>query len=153
VRKSLRKQLGPTYEWDTRKLLTWILGQWDVNILAGLNWLRTSWDDVSFWWQGWSTFSLYCHVTNNNNLFQYISNKMQRDTVYFIWKLLYMFRVVPPPIISRANNCTYSRSSNSSTIAAGSSNGMTNTRWCRYSCLRFWWWVEVPPETCRAVSR
>jgi len=27
---------------------------------------------------------------------------MQRDTVYFIWKLLYMFRVVPP------NNCIYS---------------------------------------------
>jgi len=26
--------------------------------------------------------------------------------------------------------------SNSSTIAAGSSNGVTNTRCCRYSCLR-----------------
>jgi hypothetical protein len=33
---------------------------------------------------------------------------MQRYTVYFIWKLLYMFRVVPPPIIRRANNCIYS---------------------------------------------
>ena len=39
------------------------------------------------------------------------------------------------------------------TIAAGSSNGLTNTRCCRYSCLRSWWWVVVPPETCRAVSR
>jgi hypothetical protein len=38
-------------------------------------------------------------------------------------------------------------------IAAGSSNGVTNTRCCRYSWLRSWWWVEVPPETCRAVSR
>ena len=38
-------------------------------------------------------------------------------------------------------------------IAAGSSNGRTNTRCYRYSCLRSWWWVEVPPETCRAVSR
>jgi hypothetical protein len=27
---------------------------------------------------------------------QYISNKMQRYTVYFIWKLLYMFRVLIP---------------------------------------------------------
>jgi hypothetical protein len=27
-------------------------------------------------------------------------------------------------------------SSNFSTIAAGSSNGVTNTRCCRYSCLR-----------------
>ena len=39
------------------------------------------------------------------------------------------------------------------TIAAGSSNGVTNTRCCRYSCLHSWWWVAVPPETCRAVSR
>jgi hypothetical protein len=42
---------------------------------------------------------------------------------------------------------------NSSTIAADSSNGVTNTRCCRYSCMRSWWWVEIPPETCRAVSR
>ena len=32
---------------------------------------------------------------------------MQRYTVYFIWKLLCMFRVVPPPIIRSANNCIY----------------------------------------------
>ena len=44
---------------------------------------------------------------------------MQRYTVYFIWKLLYIFRVVPPP-----TNPLYS---NSSTIAADSSNGVTNT--------------------------
>jgi len=30
---------------------------------------------------------------------------------------------------------------------------VTNTRCCRYSCLRSWWWVVVPPETWRAVSR
>jgi len=40
-----------------------------------------------------------------------------------------------------------------STIAAGSSNGVTNTRCCRYSHMRSWWRVEVPPETCRAVPR
>jgi hypothetical protein len=33
---------------------------------------------------------------------------MQRYTVYFIWKVLYMFRVVPPPIIKSVNNCIYS---------------------------------------------
>jgi hypothetical protein len=43
-------------------------------------------------------------------IFQYISNKMKRYTVYFIWKLLYMFRVVPPPIIRSANSCIYSNS-------------------------------------------
>jgi hypothetical protein len=43
--------------------------------------------------------------------------------------------------------------SNSSTIAADSSNSVTNIRRCRYSCMCSRWWVEVPPETCRAVSR
>ena len=33
---------------------------------------------------------------------------MQRYTVYFILKLLYMIRVVPSPIIRSANNCIYS---------------------------------------------
>jgi len=33
---------------------------------------------------------------------------MQRYTVYFIWKVLYVFRVVPSPIIRSANNCIYS---------------------------------------------
>jgi len=32
---------------------------------------------------------------------------MQRYTVHYIWKLLYMFRVVPPPIIRSAYNCIY----------------------------------------------
>ena len=80
---------------------------------------------------------------------------MQHYAVYFIWKLLYMFRVVPSPIIRTANNCinsiwylshrycyllllwvAYATHStikpvpNSSTIAADSSNGVTNTRCC-----------------------
>ena len=188
----------------------------------------------------------------------YISNKIQRYTVYFIWKLLYVFRVIASPIIRSAINCIYSIwylshrycylpllwkswnwfecavggnlssgaqttestaagichpviaicryygrvgtglsvlwvvthhqerkqlylqhlvfvttlllsaaiveelelvwvccgwRSNSSTIAADSNNVVTNTRCCRYSCLRSWWWVMVPPETCRAVCR
>jgi len=139
---------------------------------------------------------------------------MQRYTVYFIWKLIYMFRVVQPPTIRSANNCIYSiwylsnrycylplswrswnrfecavgghpssgaqttvstasgicktviaicryrgdvgtglsvlwgayatynttqltqTSSNSFTTTGDSSNGVTNTRCCRYSCLR-----------------
>jgi hypothetical protein len=44
-------------------------------------------------------------------------------------------------------------SSNSSTLAADSSNGVTNYRCCRYSWLRSWWWVDIPAEICRAVSR
>jgi hypothetical protein len=103
-------------------------------------------------------------------IFWYISSKKQRYTVYFIWKLFYMFRVVPPPIIRSANNGIYNIwysshrycylplswnlcSFKSSTIAADSSNGVTNTRCCRYICMHSWWLVVVTPATCRAVSR
>ena len=41
-------------------------------------------------------------------IFQYISRKMQLYTVYFIWKLLYMFRVVIPPFLRSAYNYIYS---------------------------------------------
>ena len=56
---------------------------------------------------------------------------MQHYTVYFIWKLLDMFQVVPPPIIRSAYDryCYLP-------LAAGSSNGLTNTRCCRYNCVR-----------------
>jgi hypothetical protein len=54
---------------------------------------------------------------------------MQRYKVYFIWKLLYMFRVVRPTIIRSANNCMYSIWYLSHhycylPLAAGSSNGV-----------------------------
>ena len=104
---------------------------------------------------------------------KYIPIYIQQDATLhslYIWKLLYMFRVVPPPIIRSAYNCIYSiwylshrysylplswKSWNSSTIAAGSSIGVKNIRCCRYSysCMSSWWWVAVPPETCRAVSK
>ena len=44
---------------------------------------------------------------HRKNILTYI----QQDTnytVYFSWKLLYMFRMVPPAIIRSANNCIYS---------------------------------------------
>jgi len=52
-------------------------------------------------------FNVYGSV-HRKNILIYIYNKMQRYTVYFVWKLLYMFRVVPPTIIRSANNCIYS---------------------------------------------
>ena len=36
-------------------------------------------------------------------------------------------------------------------IAAGSSNGLTSARYCKYSFVCPWWWVEIPPEKFRAV--
>jgi hypothetical protein len=88
---------------------------------------------------------------------------MQRYTVYFIWKLVYMLRMVLSPIIRSTNNYIYSvcyllhryvvrypqhtqTSSNSSTIAADSSDGVTNNRRCRYRCMRSWWWEKYHPK-------
>jgi hypothetical protein len=58
----------------------------------------------------WLVIYLNCTMMHGftNLKFQYISNKMQRYAVYFIWKLLYIFRVVPTPIIRSAYNCIYS---------------------------------------------
>jgi hypothetical protein len=53
-----------------------------------------------------STASGICHTSTATC--HYISNKMQCYTFYFIWKLLYMFPLVPPLIIRSANNCIYS---------------------------------------------
>ena len=76
------------------------------------------------------------------SIFQYISNKMQRYTVYLYLgtalhvsggistrhqeriQLYLQYLVFVRPLLLPA------------AIAAGSSNGLTNTRYCRYSCLR-----------------
>jgi len=64
-----------------------------------------------------------------------------------------MFQAVPPPII-RSTKLYMQRHliSISSTIAAGSSIGLTiPDAVCSVLCS--WWWAEEPPETCRAIYR
>jgi hypothetical protein len=92
------------------------------------------------------------------SIFQYISNKMQHYTVYLYLETalhvsggtsthhqeriqLYLRHLVfiTPLLLSAANmaNPQHTQTgSNSSTLPAGSSNGVTNTRCCRYSCMR-----------------
>ena len=58
-----------------------------------------------------STASGICHtVTATCRYHGRIGNPLQRYKVYYeyIWELLYMFRVVPPPIIRSTNNYIYS---------------------------------------------
>jgi len=92
---------------------------------------------------------------------------MQLYTVYFIWNRSTCFGWYLLPssgaqtAVSTASGichtvtltCRYRGRVGTGLSVAGSINGVTNTRCCRYSCLWSWWWVEVPPETCRAVSR
>jgi len=76
-------------------------------------------------------------------------------SIYF-YKLLYMFQAVPPPII-RSTELHIQRGwdgtrSFSSTIAAGSSIGLTiPDTVCTVLCS--WWWAKKPPETYRAIYR
>jgi len=95
----------------------------------------------------------------------------------YICKPLYMFRLVSPPIIRSSYHCIYSNwhywdcycylswtwldgnyfpSSHVHHLVTSttcSSNGLNNARYCRYSDMSSWWWVEMPPVTCRAVCR
>jgi hypothetical protein len=58
-------------------------------------------------------------------------------TVFVTWILTslreYDLRYVTPLLLPAAT-------------AADSSNSVTNTRCCRYSCMRSWWWMEVHPK-------
>jgi hypothetical protein len=81
------------------------------------------------------------------SIFQYISNKIQRYTVYlYLETTLHVSGGTSTHHQERIQRfeCAVGgvrhpqqtqTSSNSSTIAAGSSNGVTNTRCCRYSCM------------------
>jgi hypothetical protein len=42
--------------------------------------------------------------------------------------------------------------SNCSMKAESNRDGLTSARCCDYSYMCSWWWVELPPETCRASS-
>jgi len=93
-------------------------------------------------------------VMDLSGIFQYISNKMQRYTVYLYLETalyvscgtsthhqqsnqLYLQHLVfvTPLLLSAAIVEELDLVSNSSTIAADSNNGVTNSRCCKYSCL------------------
>ena len=64
------------------------------------------------------------------SIFQYISNKMQRYTVY-----LSLVTALPVSGGISAHHQELELRSNSSAIAAGSSYDLTSTRHCRCSCV------------------
>jgi hypothetical protein len=90
------------------------------------------------------------------SIFQYtcISNKMQSYTIYLYLEIalhvsdgtstnhqeriqLYLQHLVFECAVGGVRHPQHTQTgSNSSTIAADSSNGPTNTRCCRYSCMR-----------------
>jgi len=95
----------------------------------------------------------------------YFQQDATLHSLFISRKLLYIFRVVSPPIIRSTYNWTVAdlrrqpyqnnrfphHAQTSSTVVAGRINDLTSTRYCIYSCVCSWWWVEIPPEICRAV--
>jgi hypothetical protein len=87
----------------------------------------------------------------------YVNNCPTRcNYIQFIYvcKLLYMFRVVSPSIIRSSCHCIHTIcSSHPVTFMTGCSYSLTSARWCGHSDMSSWWWVEIPPQTCRAIYR
>jgi hypothetical protein len=90
----------------------------------------------------------------------------------YICKLLYMFRVVTSLIIRSSYHCVCSvwhywdRTSTclernwvaTGTVPAQSRSrqvqyGLNNAKYCKYSDMSSWWWMELTLETCRAVYK
>jgi len=103
----------------------------------------------------WSDFDKIKTVSFN------VNNCPKNATIYsllYFCKVLYMFRVITPPIIRSTYNCNYSiwhrlyclplswRRWNwkfkISTTAEVSRDCLTSARCCNYSYMCSWWWVE-----------
>ena len=94
----------------------------------------------------WESSIKICFVTAVLFIFQYISNKMQRYTVYFIWKLIYLFRVVTPPIIRSANSCVYSiwyLSHRYCYLPLSWKSWNCSAKWGAKQCLRATLWIYI----------
>jgi hypothetical protein len=148
---------------DNNNKLAGISWNWEWNIINPLNAELYSICHLLIL-LGDLTFMGTCFVS----IFQYISNKMQRYSIYLYLETalhvsggtsnhhqerIHLYLQLECAVGGVRHPQYTQTGSNSSTIAADGSNGVTNTRCCRYSCMRSWWWVEVPPETCRAVFR
>ena len=67
------------------------------------------------------------------NVFQSMTNKLQHCTVFYFCKLLYVFRVDPPPIIR--STTLYLQHLVLVKLLLLSNNSLTSTRCCRYSVV------------------
>ena len=76
----------------------------------------------------------FCNKMQHYTFYLFLENCIIRSTHDYLQHL-----VIAKPLLLPA------------AIAAGSSNGLASTRYCKDSRMCSWWWVEIPPETCRAV--
>jgi hypothetical protein len=84
-------------------------------------------------------FAFVITVTNITTYSTIYPTRCKVTQFIYIWEPLYMFRVVPPPIIRSTYTCIYSiwyllHCYCYLPLATGSGNRVTNTRCCIYSC-------------------
>jgi len=120
--------------------LCWVHKYWSVSVTCFLFYTH-----LEFVWsiRPLLMFMAPCNV----NIFQYMSNKMQLHTVY-----LYLETAVHVSGGTSTHHQELSHCYRYLPLVAGSGKCVTTIRCCRYSCMCSWWWVELPLETCRAVS-
>jgi hypothetical protein len=120
------------------------------------------------------TLQNYIYSEHHPSLSMTVQQDATKYILLYFCKLFYTFRVFTPLIISGTYNRNYSIwqwsnrlcylllswsswncnwSSNFFTTVEGSKDGLTSARCCNYGCMCSWWWVELPPETCRAVYK
>jgi hypothetical protein len=95
------------------------------------------------------------HVSGGTNTHHQDRKQLYLQHLVFVTPLMLSAAIVGElgPVLVRCGWRTPpTAQSNRFQLFHDSDNGLTNTRCCRYSCLRSWWWVLVAPETCRAVS-
>jgi hypothetical protein len=153
---------------------------WDRRYAKTCRFHATSHSSIrTCWWRS-DLFHLWRTLVNGKTFFNVhisVHRKsisiivQQYGTMYsllYFFTLLYMFRVVTPPIIRSTYNSNYNiwHWSNFGKCSVWSqlnmrvmdpsdqtSRSLTSARCCNYSYMCSWWWVELPPETCTAVYR
>jgi hypothetical protein len=71
-----------------------------------------------------------------------------------VWSQLMMRSMDPfllPPKIIRSREVAYL--SSLADVTHCFCRNLTSARSCNYSYMCSWWWVELPPETCKAIYR
>jgi hypothetical protein len=75
---------------------------------------------------------------------------VQQDAT--IYSLLYLYILLALHVSAGNSAHHQEHSSNCSTIAEGSRDGLTSATCSNYSYMCSWWWAELPTETCSASS-
>jgi hypothetical protein len=90
------------------------------------------------------TWDVYSY-TNRSMVIIFQQDATMYSSLY-LYKLLYLFRAVTPPIIKSTYNCNYGiwHWSNFEKCSVCIFRSLTSARCCNYSYTSSWWWSSCP---------